>query len=489
MWLRLSFRSRGTHQLTAVVFLAALRKWWATAELAPAAYEIVEVADNCSDNRDVLLLQLSHEAELVDFAEARFSQHLSAPVNKQHLLFSLGEAPRRVTEDIKEYTAIAQVKDQTVRHVNRVAQVKMASMRSISSIYLVMFFPLLMAWAYYWQLESDERWKKQCYLMLLQVTVATTLVGTVLANQSLCLLMMAPMSLTFIQGTAMCIAFGVSGFLQIFCDGKRHRPSIVKGVCTWFPAACVYGVFQMIDHFVSRYTSLSARTVFGNLCPVVGLMLEAALAKVLVPRTADGISSSFSSKMALFGMAFGAGIFALEYPDFTTVGIASCMMEVIARCACRLVQRCLIDKTDGTPVSMLAFLDGLMVSLPAFYLSTRKAGEDLFSSFDFWMRTPSIAILLLLSTMAMSVGHYSCTLLLMESTATNIMVLSNISTGLSIFLGIHFYGDNDFERPIAFVGMAISLAAAMWYSAMQCKGVARYEETFETTGRPDGLKS
>jgi len=80
-------------------------------------------------------------------------------------------------------------------------------------------------------------------------------------------------------------------------------------------------------------------TVFLNLCPLFALFIEPL---VLPSRVENVLNQTFSSKMALITMAFGAVLFSLQYPDFTANGLRSAGLLVALVLPYRLLQRMLL---------------------------------------------------------------------------------------------------------------------------------------------------
>merc|ERR1719240_718810 len=78
-------------------------------------------------------------------------------------------------------------------------------------------------------------------------------------------------------------------------------------------------------------------------------------------------------------------------------------------------------------------------------------------------------IMILLSTATFFVGHWSAICLLRVSSVTSALVLNNLANGLCVISGIWFFGDSDFERPLAFVGILITIFGSMSYAYCSAK--------------------
>eukprot|EP00930_Biecheleria_cincta_P013164 TRINITY_DN11884_c0_g1_i1.p1 TRINITY_DN11884_c0_g1~~TRINITY_DN11884_c0_g1_i1.p1 ORF type:complete len:575 (-),score=88.86 TRINITY_DN11884_c0_g1_i1:99-1823(-) len=357
-----------------------------------------------------------------------------------------------------ETTAFADAKYQTNATNDVVVHVDIAEPNDIVSVYVMMFVPMLMGWFYYWHRPSDR-----LYSNLLQLSVTALSVGNVLVNQSLCVLMKAPMALTAVHATAM-----MTGGLVLACVQRcLIRPaaalqafsvdSPASCLYRWLPASMAFAAFQVMDHAVSYYCSISERTVLGNLSPMLSMMLEVHLALFLAswPKTRNEVS--LSSKMALLAMVFGALVFALQYPDFNSVGVSTAMFQNITHIVYRLTQRYLLGSMTGVSVAELCALDGLVLLLPSALVSMYDT-QGFWTSWGIWLNNPSVVAMLFLSSGCYAMGHFTVILMLRASTATALVVMTNVANALCVILGIYFFGDNDFERPMAFVGIMVSIA-------------------------------
>lgn len=189
----------------------------------------------------------------------------------------------------------------------------------------------------------------------------------------------------------------------------------------------------MADHLEANYCSLSERTVFGNLAPVFGVMLEVAMIPCLKARGSESAFTSLASKAALGLKVFGAAVFALQYPDFNTLGMEVSTLFVTTMVGYRLTQRFLLDRTSQSPVALLTMMDAI-VSLVISGAFSFMELEDL-QSIHVWLRDPSILIMLLLSFAVFSLGHWTTLHLVKTDTATATMVISNVSSGFSVIQG------------------------------------------------------
>lgn len=190
----------------------------------------------------------------------------------------------------------------------------------------------------------------------------------------------------------------------------------------------------MADHLEANYCSLSERTVFGNLAPVFGLMLEVSMTPCLKHRGTEAASTSLASKSALGLKVFGAMVFALQYPDFNDIGMEVSCLFVTTLVGYRLTQRFLLDRTSESPVALLTMVDAIVsvcISATFSYVEI----DDMHHSMQLWMNDPSIVIMLLLSFCTFSLGHWTTLHLVKNDTATSTMVIANVSSGFCVIQG------------------------------------------------------
>eukprot|EP00933_Yihiella_yeosuensis_P043935 TRINITY_DN3897_c0_g1_i1.p1 TRINITY_DN3897_c0_g1~~TRINITY_DN3897_c0_g1_i1.p1 ORF type:complete len:582 (-),score=69.02 TRINITY_DN3897_c0_g1_i1:286-2031(-) len=361
-------------------------------------------------------------------------------------------------------------------------EVEIASFAVIISVYLLMYVPLAMAWAYYFHLGEQIGH----YKVLLLLTVCAMVIGQDLVNQSLSVLMQAPMAITSVQSIFMFVAAGVWTLASQYQLSKQNVPqdlqfraeggeptttlsleNFLKVILRWTPAGILFAIYQVTNHYVSYYCSLSERTVFLNLCPLVSLFLESSL----MPQKMENLPKmTFSSKMALVSMAFGALLFSLQYPDFTLGGLAWSMILVATVVPYRLLQKWLLKECREAPAALLCSLDGLILALPAIALSVWDHSASyvgLVGSWKLWLHSPSILLMLLLSLFTFLGNHMATLLLLRVASATSTLVYFNIASFVCVFNGIFFFGDHVVQAPLVFIGIMTSLLAGVWYTLDQ----------------------
>jgi len=328
-----------------------------------------------------------------------------------------------------------------------------ASPNVIVSVYLLMYVPIGMGWMAVWQYGSQEAH----YVALLPITLCALIVGLDLINQSLSIVMNSPMAITAIQGVALAVITGVWSILS-----EWRKPS-VRGamlwpLLSWGVVALMFTLFQLINHQVSYWCSLSERTVFTNLCPLVSMFVEITF----MPKHIK-VTVSFWSKMALATMVLGAILYSIQYPDFTPSGVffASLMVAVII--PYRLMQRYLLAKCATMPLQLLAFCDGVFLIVPSSVISATQQ-NNFWTAWSSWFSHPSICLMLMLSLIIFMGNHICGLMMLRMGSATNYLVFHNLANFLVVTMGILFFGDDISSSPLELTGLIISLLGGLWYA-------------------------
>eukprot|EP00930_Biecheleria_cincta_P028967 TRINITY_DN20161_c0_g2_i1.p1 TRINITY_DN20161_c0_g2~~TRINITY_DN20161_c0_g2_i1.p1 ORF type:complete len:536 (-),score=71.23 TRINITY_DN20161_c0_g2_i1:27-1433(-) len=358
--------------------------------------------------------------------------------------------------------------------------VDIATTHDIISVYMLLFVPLIMGWAYYFH-QATSCSQPGLYLLLLQFSVLATTVGGLLVNQSLSVLMRAPMSLTCVQAFSMFAMFSCAVLAQQVRNGLCPDPSgaapgkpgdgIRRQLLMWSPAALCFSLYQVADHLVFNECSLSERTIFSNLNPALTLLLEASLSPVLQAHVSDRTSASYSSRMALFLTVFGALLFGVNDPDFTWLGIEVSICSSVAHVIYRVAQRYILDRIQQASTIVLVSWDGFLLALPTFALSLRETTGYWYltdtKAWEVWLSDSSIVTMLALSLLNFGMAHFFAIQLTKVGTATLTVVMGNIGASICLFQGLVFFGDEVFKTPYMFIGICFSIAGGFWYAACQ----------------------
>ena len=152
------------------------------------------------------------------------------------------------------------------------------------------------------------------------------------------------------------------------------------------PCAACFACFQVADHFVSNYTSISERVILGNLVPVFAWMAE-----MTFPETfqASDQGASISAKAALFSTVCGAVFFVTQDAALTPLGISSCALCSLVLLIYRLFQRGVLVTLLACPVTCLLTFDSLISCVISYFLCG-PADLTALRDWSIWIETPQV---------------------------------------------------------------------------------------------------
>jgi len=345
--------------------------------------------------------------------------------------------------------------------------VQIAEPAAIATVYAMMFVPLAVVWVAALSYGVQDRF----HGVLCALTYFTMLIGTDLVNQSLSVLMGAPMSITAIQALSMSVFAGIWSIVS-----QLRRPcvahDIIGALWRWTPVAVLFCMYSLANHLVSMYCSLSERTVFSSVIPVAVFISELTFLPTDIKTHA-----TFNSKVAMLGMVLGAMLFGLQYPAFTAAGLASAWGMVATKVPLRLFQRWHLAECMQAPLALLACYDGVVLfaasSMSSVIIET--SGLDTFlATWRAWVSDPSIAIMLALSLFSFTGCHVAGLGLLRLTSATSVIIFANVANVLVVVMGVCFFGDN-LQSPLTCLGMATTLSCGLWYALDLCQASHKLE--------------
>lgn len=330
--------------------------------------------------------------------------------------------------------------------------VEIAGPEDVTAIFLMIYVPVGVCWA---AVLYHGTWAKHSMILLPLSFVATTIAFDV-ANESLSALMGAPMSITAFQALGLMLVTGIWVLVkELVYPFMSHE--VLQSLWKWTLVAVLFALYQLVNHLVSLYCSLSERAVFYSITPLAMVVAE----HLFLPHGIKG-HVSFNSKLAMSGMLLGAGLFASQYPDFTGVGVLSAIGMVAAVVPYRFFQRWNLAECIVAPLAVLGCYDGMVLFVPSFVLA--DVGLDTFwEDCRDWLADPSVAILMAQSVFAFTLGHILALALLRESSATALLVFYSVANGIILILGAIFFGDDIFGA-FTFTGIVLILVCGLWYS-------------------------
>lgn len=328
---------------------------------------------------------------------------------------------------------------------------QIANVREILICHCVVFVPLVVAWCIYFSI-GRPRW---LYLIVLPLTLGCCEQTNMLTNQSLVAVTDAPMGLTACQAFLMMVC---AGLWIAAVDRDRIQQEGIHQYAAWLmPVTMLYTIYQLSNHIVSFKCSLSERAVLTNLCPVTVFIVERTmLPDVLKP------NSSLISKVCLIGLVVGAVLYCSTTMDFRGGSTFIAYFMVLTRTGFKVIERSCLSGGKFLSTGFLAFIDGLFLMTVTTYLSLTS--EGFLWELCLFLENPSSAILLLVSCMTFMGIHISGISMLRVGSATAYAVVQGLAGFIGVGLGLSFFGEDVFRDKLPAIGLAISLAAGLWYS-------------------------
>lgn len=382
----------------------------------------------------------------------------TAATNETSTAFAKRKDSRKETE---KRTATSS-SNGTLVHTQKITEkttIEVATPFEILTAYICLFAPLGVAWSVYFHLGSQEKHA----LLLLPITMVAMSVGQDLVNQSLAIVMEVPASITAVQAIfmgLMCLSWTVA------FDRESVKEVARNSWLFWVLVSFTYSLYQLVNHQAYQQCSLSERTVFLNLCPIAAMVLERIVLPVSLVKP-----TTFKTRLALICMVVGAVLFSIQFPDFSVLGLMVATLLVLTLVPMRLLERTFIGNPESwsfPPISALAGIDGIMAFLVSVGFSTSElthATQMTGRDFHSLLKDFSVLLLLILSIVTFIGGHVSSLLLLRKTAATTVLVYQNIVGFVDVALGVAWFGDQVFRKPMVVVGLGLSLACGLWYSA------------------------
>lgn len=343
----------------------------------------------------------------------------------------------------------------------------MAAPGQILWVYAILWMPLALAWLWSGLPELSQDLSPSQSLQfrqLLQLSVGALTISAVVSNQSLCILTRAPMALTLFQSAVAACMGAVLWAFQMWLNPAQHPTArhIRVGLWRWMPCATCFACFQVSDHFVSNYTSITERIVLGNLVPVLSWIAEMTFPNTFQSKD----QASVSAKVALFSTVCGAAFFVAEDSALTALGVSSCALCSVILLIYRLTQRGVLVNLLAFPLACSLTFDSVVSCLISYSLCG-PADLTAIRDWSLWIETPQVFVLLVLSGIGMGIGHLVVILCLRSSSATLTMVICNVASMICLVQGMVLFNDSQFQHPLALVGMTINLIGGVWYTTSQ----------------------
>lgn len=330
---------------------------------------------------------------------------------------------------------------------------KIATPRQIAIIFAVLLVPMALAWLVYFIKGRP----KSVYFGLLPMTVVAGTFCFDTGNQSLSAIMPNPMGITALHAS---VLFFLTGCWSIFADRRQLVEVVSMRLVARFlsTVAVLFTLYQVCNHYVSKYCTLSERIVFQNLTPLISLSLE-----LFMMPTELKPFVNWRCRFALLCVAVGSAIYCWQSSDLTLVGLMWASLLVFLMVPYRMTQRYIVGgELKVMPIGFLASLDGFVLLMPASLLAVTTPGKAKVGMPDFSFT--ATVLLAALTCLAFTLQHCSGLLMMHAGSATAFLVWYNVSN-FSILIASYFlYDDNIVETGLMAAGLFMSVAGCIWYS-------------------------
>lgn len=360
-------------------------------------------------------------------------------------------------------------------------------LRSIVYVHVWLGLPVLFLWTLK-QSCPDIIWVQQSFL---PIVFCACLIAQTLANQALVPATTSSFSITACQFMFLAM---VSCTWCVSLERQHLHESGLGIYARWLPVTAMFILFQIFNHIVSEFCSLSERIVLGNLTPIVLLVAE-TFAMPADCRPTVNIRSGFLLTMLVVGaIMFNSGSQNEDIPSHVAETTTS--NEITSQCtlismfwiattvSLKLGQRHHLKDGKSMRIGVVACIDSVSVAMFSI-LGACYRDEKALSNLQYLFEQPWLPVLLALSCMTHSGVHLLACEILRNDTATALSVLYSISGFLLVAAGVALFGDKSFTTPTACVGISVSLLSALWYSvqeAIEAKSEAPEEESQEDQG-------
>lgn len=352
-------------------------------------------------------------------------------------------------------------------HIKKLEKRKhIASAHTIVLVFIILYAPILAGWF----IVAKCGWQQKHLGVMLPISLCGCVIGLDLVNQSLSVIMDAPMAITAIQAFALFVILGfITGVQETTGPSSLTRQNCCP-LATWVCVAVMFTVYQLVNHLVSYWCSLCERTIFTNLCPVVSLLVE----MTIMPKSVR-ISVGLRSGIALATMVLGAILFGVQYPDFSAQGILVASLLVVILIPYRLAQRWFLHDCMGLPLPLLAALDGLLLTIPSVIISGERHPHRFLATWGLWFETPAVSVLIILSSFIFAANHCCGLAMLRLGSATNYLVMGNLANVSVVLMGIFFFHEKVAGKSLEIAGLVLSLFAGLWYAFEESTAVGAEE--------------
>lgn len=333
----------------------------------------------------------------------------------------------------------------------------------IDLIFPVMFTlygSLGLLWIFFYRVPQ---WKenKLVKILLLCTTWCGMSVGMHTLNKALSVLLGTPSLIALSQMAVSVVIFGAMSWRDLLQADRKE-------LLTWMIVPIFFASMLISSFYTYEYISLSMLTIVRNLTPLVVLPIESLVMPAdKQPRVDRTIV------LSILAMFFGAVIYGGNIENFSWIGIAFALMNMILACSDRLIQRRLLtDQCKGLTSSACSILNNGVAMFPTFAMAlmtqetTKVTSPEAIAN---WTDPQTMILLAMSGLIGMGICYFGfeCQ---REVSATSFFVMQNLSKVAVVTVGISVFGDS-LRSPWALLGLLLSLGGSFAYGRAQMPSI------------------
>jgi drug/metabolite transporter (DMT)-like permease len=332
----------------------------------------------------------------------------------------------------------------------------------IFPVIFVLYATLGIFW-FIWNRMPDQHDNHTAKVLLLCMSWCAMSVGMHTLNKALSVLLEAPSLIALSQMAVSVVIFGAMSW-------KDLRDAEQKQILIWMIVPIFFASMLISSFYTYEFISLSMLTIVRNLTPLVVLPIESM---VMPAEKQPHINKTIIGSILI--MLCGAIIYGGNVIDFSWIGIAFALLNMLLACSDRLIQRRLLtDQCKGLTSSACSILNNGVATIPTFgmALATQEITKVTSPELSMHWKDPHTLTLLALSGlvgMGICFFGFECQ---REVSATSFFVMQNLSKVAVVSVGVTVFGDS-LSSPWAVVGLVMSLGGSFVYGQAQMEASSK----------------
>eukprot|EP00746_Dinoflagellata_sp_MGD_P165278 gnl/MRDRNA2_/MRDRNA2_94453_c0_seq1.p1 gnl/MRDRNA2_/MRDRNA2_94453_c0~~gnl/MRDRNA2_/MRDRNA2_94453_c0_seq1.p1 ORF type:complete len:447 (-),score=50.39 gnl/MRDRNA2_/MRDRNA2_94453_c0_seq1:324-1664(-) len=339
----------------------------------------------------------------------------------------------------------------------------------IFPVIIVLYSSLAILW-WIWSKMPESYRNHTGKILLLCASWCSMSVGMHTLNKALTVLLGTPSLIALSQMAVSVVIFGITSWRDVAEAPKGQ-------ILIWMVVPLFFASMLISSFYTYEFISLTMLTIVRNLTPLVVLPIE----RFMMPKDKQPhVNATIIG--AILIMMCGAIIYGGSIVDFSWIGIAFALMNMVLACSDRLIQRRLLtDQCKQLSSSACSILNNGVAMVPTFgmVLATQEITKVTNSAGPVhWTDPQALALLALSGFVGMGICYFGfeCQ---REVSATSFFVMQNLSKVAVVSVGVTVFGD-PLSSPWAVLGLVMSLGGSFIYGQAQMEASAKDKREGET---------